>query len=401
MLKLIIKLLLLFSVSMSIAYANNPSPIDPNRELPTIFRHSYVGMSMGWMDAPFTNENLENNLVATSTEQPHAAPRIFLGHFFNPYFALQLSLMRPINWMHYHGILTPDQSGTVWQSLFGITARPTLPLSNKFSLYGDLGLGLISRHGFTVNGLTAVSSEVIPNLLTGGGITYAFTPRWHYDLGVSYTPAKNSVKQPRIVYAYTGFYYLMLPSKEQHEQSRHPRYYFPLNFIQAGFFTDELFHANANKYVSEGGLPIFWGGKIKNRNAVYVIYERNFFHTQRSFSLEWGVSAARYQSQQLGQTYYTFSLLPALKLWLIRGRTVDFYFTYSIGAPTYITRHVIDGIDSGQNFTFQDLLGFGFFLGREKRFNVNVKIGHYSNGNLFPLNCGIAVPLTIAAGFTF
>jgi hypothetical protein len=43
----------------------------------------------------------------------------------------------------------------------------------------------------------------------------------------------------------------------------------------------------------------------------------------------------------------------------------------------------------------------GEFLGRSRRVNAGVRIAHYSNGNFFPRNAGLSIPLTFALGYTF
>ena len=66
-----------------------------------------------------------------------------------------------------------------------------------------------------------------------------------------------------------------------------------------------------------------------------------------------------------------------------------------------MTQRHIDNVDLGGRFSFQDLMGIGAFLGREKHLNIAATIGHYSNGNLLPNNPGITVPLVISLGYAF
>ncbi|MFT4756882.1 MAG: hypothetical protein ACI91R_001532 [Vicingaceae bacterium] len=40
-------------------------------------------------------------------------------------------------------------------------------------------------------------------------------------------------------------------------------------------------------------------------------------------------------------------------------------------------------------------------MGKERKLNTEVKIGHYSNGNLFTENDGVKIPLTVNLGYTF
>jgi hypothetical protein len=46
-------------------------------------------------------------------------------------------------------------------------------------------------------------------------------------------------------------------------------------------------------------------------------------------------------------------------------------------------------------------MGLGIFAGTNRQVNAEVRIGHYSNGNIFPDNEGVKVPLTFNVGFTF
>ena len=46
-------------------------------------------------------------------------------------------------------------------------------------------------------------------------------------------------------------------------------------------------------------------------------------------------------------------------------------------------------------------MGIGGFLGNEKKINFEVKIGHYSNGDIYPYNEGVKIPLSFSLGHTF
>jgi hypothetical protein len=77
------------------------------------------------------------------------------------------------------------------------------------------------------------------------------------------------------------------------------------------------------------------------------------------------------------------------------------YLDYSVAGPTLITRTSIDGEQTGKHFTFQDFMGAGVFLGRKRRIAAEVRIEHYSNGNLFPQNPGVTIPLGFYLGTSF
>jgi hypothetical protein len=46
-------------------------------------------------------------------------------------------------------------------------------------------------------------------------------------------------------------------------------------------------------------------------------------------------------------------------------------------------------------------MGIGTLLGSDHRFNAEIGIKHYSNGNLFTANRSVKVPLTFSIGYTF
>jgi hypothetical protein len=74
---------------------------------------------------------------------------------------------------------------------------------------------------------------------------------------------------------------------------------------------------------------------------------------------------------------------------------------YSYAGPTYISKVIIDGLGTGSHFTFQDFMGVGAFIGKDRNLSVGLKISHYSNGNLFVDNASLKIPLTISLGYTF
>ncbi len=77
------------------------------------------------------------------------------------------------------------------------------------------------------------------------------------------------------------------------------------------------------------------------------------------------------------------------------------YINYSLAGPAFISKTIIDDHNTGKRFTFQDFMGLGFNVGKRKRLNLEIGIAHYSNGNLFPQNAGVKIPLTLSIGFIF
>jgi len=382
----------LFVINCSFAESN-----ESRRQLPVIFNHSWIGLSGGAKISNYSNANL-TPYTAQSIKNTIGAMRITLGHYFNPYLAISLSLMRGIHSVKISHVGVQRPTYSVSENVFGLTLRPSLPITDRMGIYGEVGYGLVSREGFLIWNY-GIRNSNMSTVLLGAGWYYRFPHNFLIDLEGIYTPANRGKNQPRIIYVGLGLSYMLIddPSREYG-----PSYWFPLNVLNINYVNDNIYYWDVARYLTTPrSVPVFFDGHIKVGKGWALYYERNFFHTTKSFSMEWGVSIAGWQSKYWRQSFYTVSLFPELKAWMLRSNFVDLYFTYSLAGPTYISRVYIDGFDSGSNFTFQDFIGLGALLGESKRFNIDVKVIHYSNGNTLPHNPGVCVPVMFGMGATF
>jgi Lipid A 3-O-deacylase (PagL) len=146
---------------------------------------------------------------------------------------------------------------------------------------------------------------------------------------------------------------------------------------------------------------VFWGGNVKVDRGLAVHYDRNVFHTRKVFALDLGASVSSWRSRTDRNAFFTISAYPLFRFTLVRTKPADVYVCYSLAGPTYISRLTLDRLDTGTHFTFQDFMGAGVFLGRERTMSIGVKINHYSNGNIFTENAGVKIPVTLALGYSF
>jgi hypothetical protein len=156
-----------------------------------------------------------------------------------------------------------------------------------------------------------------------------------------------------------------------------------------------------NHFFANGAIPVFWGGDAEIKSGVTLNYQRNIFHTRNVFSFDWGASLGFYKSNLNQENIFTASLYPLLRFTALRTKPFDLYFNYSVAGPTYISKTLIDSEETGRNFTFQDFMGLGIYAGKKRKFSAEFRILHYSNGNIYPQNGGVKVPLTFNAGITF
>jgi hypothetical protein len=97
--------------------------------------------------------------------------------------------------------------------------------------------------------------------------------------------------------------------------------------------------------------------------------------------------------------FFTVSVYPVLRFTAVRSPKTDLFFEYTVAGPTFISKTIIDNENTGRHFTFYDAMGIGMFTGKDKRLNAGIRIAHFSNGNVFPNNNGVKVPLTFNLGY--
>ncbi|HYT75569.1 MAG TPA: acyloxyacyl hydrolase [Vicinamibacterales bacterium] len=373
---------------------------DDRAQYPAFLLNSYFSVNVGYIDYGLTDRQLEPGFHAAAIAVPHVAARVAIfGHEFSRYFALQATYMRPVRYVTYtnvNGDLSPHH---VWANFGGIIGKLTWPVTAQASVYGEGGFGITSRHGFGNGAGPIVRDAQDVSGLLGGGIEYRLNPTWHLTAGAIYSTSSTRDNQPGALLMSGGFRYTMrrLPEEEVQANSD-PKVVFPRNAIQLEYSTG--YGYGVNNFLSKT-VPIFWSGDVNVDRGVAVHYTRNVFHTARVFALDLGTSASTWRSRENHERFFTLSAYPLLRFTVLRTRPADLFVAYSLAGPTFISRVIIDGRDTGGRFTFQDFMEAGAFIGRHRRAIVTVKINHYSNGNLLTQNAGLKIPLTFGVGYTF
>lgn len=387
---------------------------DERAQLPLALRNAYFGVSVGSINYDFGIEQFKapvgytfNNVVVN-----HAAVRLVLyGYEFNKYLSAQITYMRPVSWVFYY-YKSPSQTtlsrSSVWMNVGGLTLRPELPITNKFSINGEVGLALVTRHGFKDDaGKDIISGVTYPSMLLGAGLNYHLTDSWRLLFSGAYSPKNTTNSQPATTFVSVGFNYKLKPiSEKKLQKAAETGYINPKQWLQIGYSSNVLGYG-VNNALEKACL--FWGGDAEVFQGLTLNYQRNIFHTAKVFALDWGVSASSWQTKGVGsglnnpnkETFFTLSVFPVLRFNFLRTKPLDAYFYYSVAGPTYISKTIIDGNDTGKHFTFQDTMGAGLFFGEKRNWNAEMKIGHYSNGNIFPVNAAVKIPLSINFGYAF
>ena len=375
---------------------------DKRTQYPPLLANSYFGVNIGYINYPFTNSTLEPGYSAESIDIPHVAVRILLlGHQFNKNLSAQISYMRPVNWVKYNNINGDHSFHSVWMNVAGLTLKYMLPLNKQFSVYAEAGLGIITRNGFVINRIPVVKDANYASLLTGAGLQYHLNNKWDLVMNMAWSPAHQKVKQPHTIFFSGGFNFHMNPlPAERVKVNSNSGFIFPEQLLQIGYTTNGLGYG-VNNFLSGGAIPIFWGGSAEIAKGFTLQYQRNVFHSRRVFALDWGAGISYWKSHINRDGFITMSLFPVFRFTAMRSKSTDLYFNYSVAGPTYISKLIIDNENTGSHFTFQDFMGAGIFTGQKRNMNAEIRISHYSNGNIFPDNAGVKIPLTFNLGYTF
>ena len=374
---------------------------DARTQYPKALQNSYITINAGAIDQPFSQEQLQPGFHAASIAVPRVDVRVMLiGHEFNRFISAQASYMRPLNYVAYRSVRPGDAEAHHVRVNFGaVTLKLRAPLHGRLSAYGEGGLGFTSRTGFGLGDATVVTDAHYASALVGGGVEYRLSPSWDLTGGVTLSPGRAGVNQPRTIYSSGGFRYTMRPlPAERVDANRSAGVIFPRQVLQVEYSSGTGYAVN--DFVSKT-VPIFWGGHAKVDFGIAPHYERNVFHTRKVFALDVGASAGIYRTRQNNDRFFTLSLYPLFRFTFLRTHAADMYFAYSLAGPTYISKSVLDDLDTGRHFTFQDFMGIGWFAGRNRNLNLGVKINHYSNGNIFTQNAGVKIPLTFSLGYAF
>src|SRR5258708_1709810 len=383
------------------APAEPPPPREDTRtQYPPFLANSYFSVNVGSLFYAFAQRQLEPGFLAGSTAAPHAAARVALfGHELTPAVSVEVTYMRPVRFVTYRNINGDEQAHHVWTGFGGAAVKGRAPIAGRTSIYGEAGLGIASRHGFTRDGAPIVRDATYASLLLGAGVEYHLSSTRDLTAGATFLPSNARNHGSRAVMVDGGFRYTMRPLPQARvDANRQGGFLFREHLFQIEYSTG--FGYAINTFLSTK-VPVFWEGNVRVDRGVAIHYDRNVFHTRRIFALDLGTSVSVWRSRINGQGFGTVSVYPLLRFTPVRTKPADVYFCYSLAGPTYMSARTLDGRDLGSRFTFQDFMGAGAFIGRDKRTTVGVKINHYSNGNLFSEHAALIVPVTFTVGRAF
>ena len=375
-------------------------------QMPAAMQKSFFEIGVGYVGYPFSEKQLQPGYTMESVLVRHPAVRlVLLGYEITPYLHAQVTYMRPIWWVKYsfrNNSIPNDgaETRTVWMNVASATLKPVVSLSDRISLNAEGGLGVVTRHGIRdKNNNIVVKDLSFATITAGAGIAYSFDEKCAVTMQVGHTFPAKGYDQPPVTYAGAGFRYSFAPFDEDKlQKTRKEGRIFPKQWISLSYSTNS-FGYGVNEFFKS--IYLFWGGAAQVDYGFMASYQRNLFNGPKIFSFDVGSNVAYWKTNAMKEDLFAFSLYPVFRFNFLHNKLFDPYFFYILGGPTYLSHSYIDGNDTGKRFTFYDALGIGAFFGKERVLNAELRIAHYSNGNIFPMNCGVKIPLTFSFGYSF
>ena len=370
---------------------------------------SYYSINFGGIFYPFSNDNLQPGYATETFSRNWFSGRFLLGYKITDNLSAQFGTMRPASWFKYDNVNNVGYENSVWINAWSLSLKNDFNINSKTSVYAEAGVANLTRIGFSIDDKVVYEDAHYASLIYSFGVQYWLSNKWRLTASGTFLPKSDKYNQPSISQANLGFeYHLQQVDDKTAEEYAANKYFFPNNILQVsygnggiGFGMNEFFSMNMQLGNFESfGIPVFWLGDVKAQHALSITYQRLIYRSEKIFSLDWGASATYFQSRG-GENVFAFSIFPVLRFYLLRRNSFDFYTNYSIIGPTYITQSSIDNFDTGTNVTYQDTMGFGVFFGKDRKYNFEMRIMHYSNGNIFVNNSGVAVPIQFTFGKTF
>ena len=383
----------------------------PKTQPSAFLSNFYYSVNFGGIFYPFSNDNLIEGYSTETFSRNYFSGKIGFGYNIKENLAFQFGVIRPAAWFKYNNINNIGYERSVWINAWYLSLKKSINLDKKLSVFGEIGIANITRVGFSIDDSVIYPDAHFGSVLYGFGVNYKLNERWRLSLNGTFIPASKKDNQPSISQASFGFEYHIqkIDDTLALAYENDTRYFFPDNILQVSYGNSEI-GFGANKFFSMNikvgdfesfGIPVFWLGDVRARHSFSITYQRLAFRTQKLFSLDWGISGTVFQTEAQKETVFAFSIFPTLRFYLLRKKGFDMYTNYSVIGPTFLTKSNIDALGTGPKTTFQDTMGLGVFFGEKRTYNFELRIIHYSNGNIFTENSGVAIPIQFTLGKTF
>ena len=166
------------------------------------------------------------------------------------------------------------------------------------------------------------------------------------------------------------------------------------------FGSDDIFYASGYeesvlpRNTPRPPKPLMWNARLKVDRSLIIGYEKSIYTSNQFFSLYAGVSSGLMKTiHPVMDDVYVLSSYLLARFYLINRPSFKTYILYSPAGPSMLSKNQFATTGFSNLFVFQNQFGIGWELDKNAKIGCFLKMYHYSNGDLFPVNGGIDIPL--------
>jgi hypothetical protein len=156
-----------------------------------------------------------------------------------------------------------------------------------------------------------------------------------------------------------------------------------------------------SKTVPKLPKPWMWTARLKVDRSLSVGLERELIHNSYG-AIFMGANLSYFETlYSIPDEMTAVSVYLLSRLYIIKRKGVELFVLYSPAGPTMLSQKVFSTTQWSLPFVFQNQIGFGLYLKNYADLECTIKQCHYSNGDLFPKNGGVDIPLSVGLSFRF
>jgi hypothetical protein len=179
-------------------------------------------------------------------------------------------------------------------------------------------------------------------------------------------------------------------------------YFLLISLFFAGFCfaSDDIFYASGYeesvlpRNTPRPPKPLMWNARLKVDRSLIIGYEKAVYTPNQYFSLYTGVSSGLMKTiHPVMDDVYVLSGYLLARFYFYNTSSFKTYILYSPAGPSMLSKSQFATTGFSNLFVFQNQFGIGWELDKSAKIGCFLKMYHYSNGDLFPVNGGIDIPL--------
>ncbi|MCH9621993.1 MAG: hypothetical protein S4CHLAM20_14260 [Chlamydiia bacterium] len=149
------------------------------------------------------------------------------------------------------------------------------------------------------------------------------------------------------------------------------------------------------KNIARPPPPFMWKARLKVDRAVILGYEHKVYEASY-VTVYAGVSGGNLQTfRALQDSLWVGSLYLMARVYLLKKPSFQAFILYSPAGPSLLSKNTFATTGYTNRFVFQDQFGLGLSFSKNASIEFYIKQYHFSNGELFPVNGGIDIPVQL------